>query len=115
MNSSHQSICEDRLSKLRSLIAKAFKPERFEIEFEPTISVSITGPKNRTRRVPRIRFAPTEEFMTDLDTDFDQISNQGVMLAKEILKNPPFPNRNFQGEIVLDHGGAGFQERADHS
>jgi len=114
MNGSHQSIYEDRLSKLRSLIAKEFTPEKFEIEFGPTISVSVTGPKNGKRRVPRIRFAPTEEFMTDMDTDFDQISNQGIILAKEILKNPPFPNRNFQGEIVLDHGGAGFQERANH-
>jgi hypothetical protein len=49
--------------------------------------------------------------MTDMDNDFEEISDQGITLAKAILETPPFPNRNLQGEVVLDNSGAVFQER----
>lgn len=49
--------------------------------------------------------------MTDMDSQIDEIFSQGIQIAKEILDTPPFVNHNFQGEIVLDHGGAVFKKR----
>ena len=98
MSGKHDKIYSERSNQLRNLILKEFSSKQFEIQFDPVIAVSYNGPGVTAKRTPRIIFSPTEEFMTDLDSDFDQTSKQAIELAKKILENPRFPAKSKAGK-----------------
>ena len=110
MNDS-KAIQEERLNELKKLIKEEFPSGKFEINFDPIISVSFSAPQNGNIRIPRISFNYSEELMTDIDSQIDEVFSQGIQIAKKVLDTPPFVNHNFQGEIFLDHGGAVFNKR----
>jgi len=113
MNDSNKKIYDNRLEKLKNLIAKEFPSDRFEIIFKEKDIISIAVLISRTgkERVPRIEFSTNEEFMTDLDSDFKKIFEQGIQIAKNVLDNPPTKHRILQGEIQLIHDGPIFKKR----
>ena len=113
MNDSNKKIYDNRLEKLKNLITKEFPPIRFGIIFKQNdiISVAILPPKAEKKRVPRIEFSATEEFMTDLDSNVGEVFQQGIHLARKILNDPPMTNRILQGQILLTHKGAIFNKR----
>ena len=103
----------ERNKKLRNLILKNFSPDQYEIEFHEVrgvISVSHVGPGVTSRRTPRVEIRPTENFLTDDYNNFDQISEQAVVLASNLLLNPCFPSKSLQGEIVISNSGPSFGE-----
>ena len=113
MNDSNKKIYDNRLEKLKNLIAKEFPSDRFEIIFKEKdiISVAVLTSKTGKERVPRIEFSTNEEFMTDLDSNVDEVFQQGIHLAKKILNDPPMKDRILQGQILLTDDGAIFNKR----
>ncbi len=112
MGDSYQKIHRARLERLKTLIGEEFPSEKFQVHFEPLISVSRIGSGRAKERVPRIELSPNDEFMQNLDSDFDSVCTEAIRMARDILENPPFRARNFQGTIVLDHGGVTFKKRS---
>jgi hypothetical protein len=112
MGDSYQKIQRGRLEQLKNLIEEEFSSEKFEKHFGPLISISLIGSGRAKERLPRIMMNPVDEFMQDMDSDLDRVFTDAIAMARHILKNPPFPDRNFQGTIVLDHGGVTFKERS---
>lgn len=113
MNGSDQKIYKDRLKKLKNLITKEFESNQFEINFEPVISVALNKRKKENERNPRIEFSPDEDLMTDSDSNYEEVFNNGIQIAKQKLEDPPFRHRYFQGEILLTHQGAIFKAREE--
>jgi hypothetical protein len=106
-----KAIQENRLNKLRKLIQKEFASGKYVISLEPEISISSSAPTKGSTRVPRVTFSYTEEIMTDMDSQIDEVFLHGIQIAKDILKNPPLVDRILQGDVLLDHGGAVFNKR----
>ncbi|MBW2035150.1 MAG: hypothetical protein JRI94_16505 [Deltaproteobacteria bacterium] len=112
MDGSNQKTYKDRLEKLENLITKEFISNRFEVQFEPVISVAFDRQRKKNERNPRIEFnTDDEEFMTDPDSNVDEVFQQSVSLAKKILNDPPMKNRILQGQILLTDDGAIFNKR----
>ena len=111
MIGSNQNTYKDRLVKLKNLITKEFISNRFEVQFEPVISVAFDRQRKNNERNPRIEFNTDEDFMTDSDSNVDEVFQQGIRLAKKILKDPPMKDRILQGQIRLTHDGAIFNKR----
>ena len=112
MGDSYQEIHRARLERLKTLIGEEFPSEKFQVHFEPLISVSCISSGRAKERVPRIVLSPSDEFMQDLDSDFDSVFTEAIRMARYILENPPFLGRNFRGTIVLGHGGVTFKKRS---
>ena len=107
----NQTTYRNRFEALENLIKKEFPNGKIEYNENRTlIAVSHKKFVTGTKRNPRIVFHPDNNFMTDSDSD-EEIFNEGIQKAKQILEDPPFKNRNFQGEIFLKHEGAIFKER----
>lgn len=107
----NQTTYRYRLKALKKLIEKEFPNGRIKYNDDETmIAVSHRTFVTGTERNPRIIFHPDEDLMTDSDSD-EGVFKEGIQKAKEILEDPPFKNRNFQGEILLKHEGAIFKER----
>jgi len=101
----------NRYKALKDMIKSEFSDGQIEFdENETLISVSKGSSIAGKERNPRVVFHPDEAFMSDLDSD-EKIFRAGIQIAKQILENPPFKNRNFQGEIHLRHEGAAFEKR----
>jgi len=101
-----------RFENLKSLIKKNFPNDNVEPILEKTaISVSRLKSITGKERNPRIEFHPDNNFMTDLDSDFKKVCDEGIEKAKEILENPPLKNQILQGKIFLTHEGARFEKR----
>ena len=111
MDGSNQKTYKDRFEKLKKLITKEFISNRFEVQFKPVVSVAFDRQKEKNERNPRIEFNTNEDFMTDLDSNVDEVFQQSIGLAKEILNNPPMKDRILQGEVLLTHEGAIFKKR----
>jgi len=111
MNLLEEDTYKKRLEILKKLIQKEFSSERIDFKHGGIISLSLDSPITEKERSPRIDFNPDYDFMTDLDSNYEEVFNNGVQIAKQKLEDPPFKNRNFQGEILLKHGGAIFKER----
>ena len=111
MTASDQKTYKDRLEKLKNLITKEFPSNKFEVKSEPVISISLDRQTKERERNPKIEFSPDYEFMTDSDSNVEEIFQQGIHLAKRILNDPPMKDRIMQGKIQLTHNGAIFSKR----
>ena len=99
----NEAFPEEEIAELTLALAKAMR------ERNSTWRVAIERPSKP--RSPRVVLRPTEPLMTDLGNDFERIFQLGIQLAQQILDNPPLKNRNYQGTIHLDNGGATFELR----
>ena len=70
------------------------KPEGWEI------AIRVKKPNYRS-----IIIRPRKPLMTDTKIDFFQIILAGIQEAKKHLGNPPLPEKDFQGTIILSHKG----------
>ena len=70
------------------------KPEGWEI------AIRLKKPNYRS-----IIIRPRKPLMTDTKVDFFQIILAGIQEAKKYLGNPPLPEKDFQGTIILGHKG----------
>jgi len=70
------------------------KPEGWEI------AIRVKKPNYRS-----IIIRPRKPLMTDTKIDFFQIILGGIQEAKKHLGNPPLPEKDFQGTIILSHKG----------
>jgi hypothetical protein len=111
MDGSNQNTYKDRLAKLKNLITKEFISNRYEVQFEHVISVTFDKQGGKKQRNPRVEFETDENFMTDLDSNIDEVFQQAIDLAKNILSDPPMKDRILQGQILLAHEGAIFRKR----
>jgi hypothetical protein len=113
MDDREKKTYTERIEYLKSLITKEFPPDSYEISFNSIISVSLCVPKTikYKERIPSVRFSPEENCMTDIDNGFENIFKQGILIAKDILKNPPLPDKILQGSILLQNNGAIFEKR----
>jgi len=110
MNGEENQRARKRFKALENLIKKEFPNEKFKYEEDKTlIKVSRRKFIAGLERKPNIVFHPDYDFMTDLDSDFEETVKQGIQIAKNILENPPFKNKNFQGDISLKLEGATFK------
>ena len=111
MTLSEEDTYQNRLEILKKLIQKEFSEEITNFKHGGIISVSRASSITEKERSPRIDFNPDYDFMTDSDSNYEGVFSSGIQIAKEKLEDPPFRNRNFQGEILLRHEGAIFKAR----
>ena len=111
MNNSEENTYQKRLEILKKLIKKEFPSEKIDFKDGGIISVSRASSITEKEISPRIDFNPDYDFMTDSDSNYEEVFSSGIQIAKEKLEDPPFRNRNFQGEILLRHEGAIFKAR----
>jgi hypothetical protein len=114
MDEREKKIYLERFENLKKLIENEFPSDNFEIFFGTTILVSYVGSRTGAykERTPRIQFFPGDNCMTDIDNGFEKIFAQGIAIAQNILKNPPCPDKNLQGKILLRNDGAYFEKRS---
>ena len=110
MNQSEQETYLKRFEILQKLIKENF-PSYNIVEQQGKISVSRPRPIGGKARSPRIDYFPNEDFMTDSNSRFKKVFNDAIQMAKQVLENPPLKYLNFQGKILLTHGGARFIQR----
>jgi preprotein translocase subunit SecB len=113
MNNSEEDTYQKRVEILKKLVKKDFPSEKIYFKDSGIISVERPGSITEKERSPRIDFNPDYDFMTDSDSNYEEVFNQGIQKAKQILEDPPLKNRNFQGEILLIHEGAIFKAREE--
>lgn len=111
MNGLDQKIYKERLEKFKNLITKEFAPNKYEIIYEPDISVAVNRSTKGRERNPCIKFGMDEEFMTDSDSKIEEVFQQAIHLAKKILNDPPMKDQILQGQIHLTDDGAIFNKR----
>ncbi len=111
MNLSEKDTYQKRLEILNKLIQKEFPSEKIDSKHGEIISISRTSSITEKERRSRIDFNPDYDFMTDSDSNYEEVFNNGIQIAKQKLEDPPFRHRNFQGEILLTHEGASFFEK----
>ncbi len=75
-------------------IPQVDKPEGWEI------SIRVKKPNYRSMII-----RPRKTLMNDTKIDFFQIILAGIQEAKKHLGNPPLPEKDFQGTIILSHKG----------
>jgi hypothetical protein len=113
MNNSEEDTYQKRLEILKKLIKKEFPSEKIDFKDSGIISVSRPSSITEKERNPRIDFNPDYDFMTDSDSNYEEVFSNGIQIAKQKLENPLFKHRNFQGEILLKHEGAIFKAREE--
>ena len=113
MNLSEEDTYQKRLEILKKLIQKEFPSEKIDFKHGGIISVSRAISITEKERSPRIDVNPDYDFMTDSDSNYEEVFNNGIQIAKQKLEDPPFRHRNFQGEILLTHEGAIFKAREE--
>ena len=111
MNLSEEDTYQKRLEILKKLIQKEFPSEKIDFKHGGIISVSRASSITEKERSPRINFNPDYDFITDSDSNYEEVFNNGIQIAKQKLEDLPFRHRNFQGEILLTHEGAIFKAR----
>lgn len=113
MNLSEEDTYKKRLEILKKLIQKEFSSEKIDFKHGGIVSLSRDSSMTEKKRSPRIDFNPDYDFMTDLDSNYEEVFNNAIQIAKQKLEDPPFRHRNFQGEILLRHQGAVFKARGE--
>lgn len=109
MNNTDKKQAEKHFQQLVELVGNAnFSTCNIIPHTDPNqVEVSQLG----VDRNPSVIFVPTSEFMEDESDQFNNIVMEGILIAKEILQNPPSPNLGLQGQIHLGHKGPDFQKR----
>ena len=113
MTLSEEDTYQKRLKILKKLIQKEFPSENINFKHGGIISVSRVNSITERKRSPRIDVNPDYDFMTDSDSNYEEVFDKGIQIAKQKLENPPFRHRNFQGEILLRYEGAIFKAREE--
>ena len=90
MNNSEQDTYQKRLEILKKLIKKEFPSEKIAFKDGGIISVSSTNSITEKGRSPRIDFNPDYDFMTDSDSNYEEVFSNGVQIAKQKLEDPTF-------------------------
>lgn len=112
MNQSDQETYLKRFEILKNLIKEHFpSDEIFEDCSQGRISVSRPRSTTGRKRSPRIDFCPDEDLLTDSNSNFKVVFYHAIQKAKQVLENPPLKHLNFQGKILLTHGGTRFTQR----
>lgn len=62
-------------------------------------------------RKTKVYLEPTEEILTDEDSDFERTCKHALKKAISILDQPYFDDKFFQGKIVIGNQGIKFVER----
>ena len=113
MTLSEKDTYQKRLEIFKKLIQSEFSSETINFKHGGIISVSRDSSITVKERKPCINFNPDYDFMTDLDSNYEEVFSNGIQIAKQKLEDPPFIHRNFQGEIILKHEGAIFKAREE--
>ena len=108
-----QTIHRNRFEFFINLLEKEFPKGKIDPEYDSLwtlIKVSQKKAVPLPQRRPNVVFDLDENFMTDEDSEYERIMNDGIQTAKQILEHPPFEDKNNQGTIHLNHKGVIFKK-----